>query len=230
MSVWYVSENLSAGINMEPDDDEEQYIDIPFVGRSASLNSLSKAWSNHRLIGVYGLRAIGKSRLVQEFFKNITSHAFEDTREVIVDMRYTADPHSLHLNLCASLEVEPVEEMDESRFSHMWKRQIREIILQRNEVLHLLLFDNAEDVMDGSMKDEFLELVSAFLVTLKNVKLFITSTTKAMFARIQRTYFTHELGPMPDHEASELLEKAAPNVDFGEFRDAVVRLSEGRTL
>ena len=82
--------------------------------------------------------------------------------------------------------------------------------------------------MEGPLKDEFLELVSTYLVTLRNVKQFITSTTKAMFARIQSAYFAHELKPMPTHEASELLDKVTPGVDFGEYKEAIVRLCEGK--
>ena len=220
---------------MEPSDEEEFAIETPFVGRTAYLNKLNNAW-NKRIIGLYGLRAIGKSRTVKEFFKRKTKRkdndesltTFSEFKEIIVDMRNMRDSASLHINLCVSLEIEPVDNVDENKYKNEWKRQIKETILNRAEVLHLILFDNAEDVMDGPLKDEFLELVSTYLVTLKNVKQFITSTTKAMFARIRSAYFTDELKPMLPYEASELLDKVTPGVNFGEYKDVIVRLSEGK--
>ena len=222
---------------MKSDDEVELIVETPFVGRTACLNILDKAWDKHRIIGVYGLRAVGKSRTVREFFKkkvhltdvdDDTLNAFKEVKDIVVDMRCMRDSASLHMNLCASLKIEPIDEVGETRYKHKWKRQIRETISSQNDCLHLLLFDNADDILDGILKDEFLELVSSYLVTLKNVKQFITSTIKVMpLARIQRTYFTHELGPMVEYEASELLDKVAPNVVFGEYKDAIVRLSEG---
>ena len=35
---------------------------------------------------------------------------------------------------------------------------------------------------------------------------------------------------MPDYEASQLLDEVAPDVDLGEFKDAIVKLSEGRKI
>ena len=219
---------------MEPSDEEEFVIETPFVGRTTYLNKLNNAW-NKRIIGLYGLRAIGKSRTVKEFFKRKIKRTcddeslqnFTEIKEVIVDMKNMQDSASLHINLCVSLEIKPVDNVDENRYRKEWKRQIKETILNRAEVLHLILFDNAEDVMDGSLKDEFLELVSTYLVSLKNVKQFITSTTKAMFARLQSAYFTDELKPLPQYEASELLDKVTPGVNFGRYKEAIVRLSEG---
>ena len=220
---------------MDPLDEEEFGVETPFVGRTACLNKLNNAW-NKRIIGLYGLRAIGKSRTVKEFFKekirqnddDESLEAFSDIKEIIVDMRSMQNSASLHINLCVSLEIEPVENVDENKYKKEWKWQIKNTLSSRSDILHLILFDNAEDVMEGPLKDEFLELVSTYLVTLRNVKQFITSTTKAMFARIQSAYFAHELKPMPTHEASELLDKVTPGVDFGEYKEAIVRLCEGK--
>lgn len=222
---------------MELSAEEEFGIETPFVGRTAYLNKLNNAW-HKQIIGLYGLRAIGKSRTIKEFFKGKTKRKHDDEnlktfsgmKEIIVDMRNMRDSVSLHINLCVTLEIEPVDNADENKYKKEWKRQIKETILSKAEVLHLILFDNAEDVMDGPLKDEFLELVSTYLITLKNVKQFITSTTKAMFARIQSAYFTDELKPMPPYEASELLDKVTPGVNLGEYKEAIVRLCEGLPL
>ena len=221
---------------METSDEKDIVLETPFVGRTACLNLLNNAWDK-RIIGLYGLRAIGKSRMVKEFFKNETLQAnddnerlqtFEARKEIIVDTRNMLDSASLHINLCASLEIEPIDEVDECKYKHMWKRQIMETISKRTNVLHLILFDNAEDVMDGPLKDEFLELVSTYLVTLENVKQFITSTTKVTFARIHKVYFSHELGPLPTHEASELLDTVTQGLNLREYKEGIVKLSEGK--
>ena len=219
---------------MEPLDEKEFSTETPFVGRKACLNKLNNAWNKH-IIGLYGLRAIGKSRTIRTFLKQKIRKkdddeclkGFSEIKEVIIDMRSMGDPSSLHINLCVSLEIEPVENVDENEYKKEWKRQVKNTLSSRPDILHLIIFDNAEDVMEGPLKDEFLELVSTYLVTLRNVKQFITSTTKAMFARIKSAYFVHELKPMPVHEASELLDKVTTGVDFGEYKEAIVRLSEG---
>ena len=224
---------------MNSDNEQEDLIETIFVGRSACLKILEKAWTCHRIFGVYGLRAIGKSRTVKEFFKVKTrltcnkikiGTKFVETKEIIVEMRYMTDPHSLYINLCTLLAIEPIVEMDKAKFRHKWKRQISDTISKRSDCLYLILFDNAEDAMDGPIKNELSELVSCYFLTLENIRIFITSTTKAMFSRFQKTYFTYELGPMPNHEASELLEKVASDVDFGEFKDSIVRLCEGKII
>lgn len=62
---------------MDSEEDEEDIIvDVPFVGRTAYLNLLAKAWEKHRIIGIYGLRAIGKSRTVKEFLKKKSARAY----------------------------------------------------------------------------------------------------------------------------------------------------------
>ena len=173
--------------NMKSADEENDITEPPFVGRTTCFHSLAKAWTKYRIFGVYGLRAVGKSRTVKEFFKKkvlvTKDEVFEQTKELIVDMRSMADTRSLYMNLCAHLEIEPMQERHGSRCRQEWKRQITETISKRSKVLYLILFDNMEDIMEGPMKDEFLELVSSYLVTLYNMKTFITSTTKAMFTR-----------------------------------------------
>ena len=222
---------------MEHSDELECVIETPFVGRTACLNKLNNVW-NKRIFGLYGLRAIGKSRTVKEFLRNKTLKAnddknnerlqnFDERKQIIIDMRYMRDSASLHMNLSASLEIEPIHEIDENKYKITWKRQIMETISRRKDTLHLILFDNAEDVIEGPLKDEFLELVTTYLATLDNVKQFITSTTKMMFARMNRAYFAYELGPMPAHEASKLLDTVTQDVNLREYKDAIVRLSEG---
>ena len=108
---------------MDPLVEEEFGIETPFVGRTACLNKLNNAW-NKRIIGLYGLRAIGKSRTVRQFFKekirkkvdDESLEAFSDIKEIIVDMRSMQDSASLHINLCASLEIEPVENVNENKY------------------------------------------------------------------------------------------------------------------
>ena len=53
---------------MEPLEEKEFSTETPFVGRKACLNKLNNAWNKH-IIGLYGLRAIGKSRTIRTFLK-----------------------------------------------------------------------------------------------------------------------------------------------------------------
>ena len=56
--------------------DDGDQIESAFVGRHKYLQQLKQAWSRNRIFGVFGVRAVGKSRLVQDFLE----HKLTDTR------------------------------------------------------------------------------------------------------------------------------------------------------
>lgn len=219
--------------------------DVPFVGRRPYFRQLEDILTLKKIIGVYGLRSVGKSRFVKTFihqqmasfakeeYKSLdevaySSRPFDCQLSVVADLYLHKDTHSLYAFMCSTLGVVPE---NDATSGNRWKMHIKEVLASNQRRRVFLVFDNAEDVVESNtMFEELMSLITILVKHCRTVKIFITGTTLVNFARFGKIYYTLELPPLTETEASQLLDFAAPGVQFGLEKKTLVDLSEGIPL
>ncbi|KAL4235350.1 hypothetical protein ACF0H5_006985 [Mactra antiquata] len=193
-----------------------------FVGRLHDFQTLDKYWSGNRLFGIYGIRAVGKSRFVEEYLKT------KECGVTNVDLVGTQQTNSAYTILCAALHIEPSNDADDGQ---IWIAPLLEHLNDCSEEKPtVIVFDNAEDIIEGPTKDSFMSMISEVVKNCEKVKIFITSTTRVLFTQLGKVYTSQKLEPLSQADTEELLKFAAPNVDFGPYRNVIIELSEGLPL
>ena len=211
-----------------------------FVGRNAELRKLHTAWESHSVFGVFGIRSIGKSRLVSEFLlqKRTLSGEQDDSDQehgnsiqvYKSDLRRYTDINSVYSNLCALLFIKPEPEatLTDSWINHIVKVLNRKS--ERSRSIAVLFFDNAENLIESKDGDPFLRFIVALIRRCPEVKTLLTSTTRIQFAQDGRVFFSHNLSALTPTESLELLTAIAPSVALYEYKDPILKLSEGLPL
>ena len=211
-----------------------------FIGRRDELKKLNQGWAKYAVFCIFGIRSVGKSKLVSEFLQIQANklNKVDESENVThpgrllfhLDLRVNPDLQSLYSNLCAWLQVLPQHDATKSG---VWSAHIiREFCKNQRykETNFVLFFDNAESIIEGQESDEFLSFIVSLIRKCKNVKTFLTSTTKVQFAQDGRAVFSHDLLPMSRTDSLSLLTSVAPCVDLRECKDAIIKLSEGIPL
>ena len=215
---------------------EEDAIDFdpPFVGREAELKRLEAAWKRHAIFGIFGVRAVGKSRFVKQFLKrNGSNYGLKTNVNMIkinLKMFETTIGTLIHL-IYSSLGIMP----DKDAINNgKWKEHlVSEVVKKLTDLQCLLLwFDNAEDALDldRQVHDQLLSLCVTLVQHCRGIKIIITSTTKFLFTQIRNAYFQLELNPLTQSEVIQLLKQVSPDVEFGEFAGPIAEQCEGLPL
>lgn len=216
-------------ITTETDEfDADIGVEANFVGRADDIQKLNENFNRHRIFGIFGLRSVGKSRLVREYIKK---HVKQERQVIIVDCREIVDIASLYTSLCVNLQVEP---NPNDVAAGEWVKTIVNVVHCNENNSFLFLFDNTEDYQDNNvlMRDSFLTLCTTLVRRCFNVKIFITSTTRVQFSQLHRVYYSHELLPLKRSDALELLQSELEGcgVKLGEYSRAIIQLSQGLPL
>jgi hypothetical protein len=191
-----------------------------FIGRIKDLEELDLQWKKCKIFGIYGIRAVGKSRLVRQFLKE------KGIAPLYLDISTIHDVGSLASAVCACLGLQPEEDGTDPP---IWIQQVTKE-LARNKDKTVLLFDNVEDAVEGDFKDTILLLFASIARRCSAVKVMITSDTRLLFIQLGKVYYMHELQPLDESQSLQLLHSVAPNVDLSYFGSAIAKLSEGLPL
>ncbi|XP_041351360.1 uncharacterized protein LOC121370288 [Gigantopelta aegis] len=201
-------------------------VDQPFIGRADFLNSLCSAWMRNRVFGIFGQKSVGKSRTVKEFLKRLQSDVGDDgsLRIISVDLQGVTSMETLRLKILLPLGFinEVWNDADD------WVLQMYDKINTDTRHAYILSFDNAEDCLNSTVKDEFISTCSTIISTCQNTRIIFSSTTK--IARGFPFFFWQELPPMNTTDGSQLIKSIAPFVDFGEYLEKIVELCCGLPL
>ena len=201
-----------------------------FVGREECLQYLTNAWNVFRIIGVFGLKGIGKSRTVKELIKRkpFAIQTLENLNgsieNIVLDLTHVSEQETLCNKLCSALKCDLNRK---ERETNLWINRVCELLSDKLDRLYVILFDNAENVIDSPSGQELLKLVTSHLSMLTNVKIFITSTTQIDLDQCCESFLKFELEPLHPTEVSTLLDLVAPHVKFGDYKDTIIKLCEG---
>jgi hypothetical protein len=164
---------------------------------------------------------------VKEYLKRFKP---DGVKVIHIDIKLMPNIVSLYSNICAALELL----FDQaSTGSDQW---IHNIVLFLNSVPRnefLFFFDNTEDYQDTkslNICSSFLRLCTSIVEKCQNVQIFITSTTQVQFSKLGRVYCSHELVPLNETEARQLLKKVTSEIDLEDYESALITLSEGLPL
>jgi AAA+ ATPase superfamily predicted ATPase len=174
-------------------------LETNFIGRESDLQAISKAWNYQRIFGIFGIRSVGKSRLVQEFL----SRYITDVIILQVDLKQFANISALYSYLCIQLGIRTEYNAHES---DRWVLLIVKELMHRNGENFVIVFDNTEDfqeVTSTAARDMFLSLSWNIIKRCINVKVIITSTTNVKFT--EKTFFSYTLEPLSLIDSSTLL-------------------------
>ncbi|XP_053396231.1 uncharacterized protein LOC123550891 isoform X2 [Mercenaria mercenaria] len=208
-------------------DDFDVDIEADFIGREADLKKLYIAWGEHRAFGIFGLRSVGKSRLMKEF---LTRYKSREDVIVNVDVKPLSNISSLYSHICIKLGIETEATAHES---DRWIHHIVKDLVKRSDESFILVFDNTEDYIEfkgTATRDSFLSLCAHVIKRCSNVKIILTSTTRVQFAQLGNAYFSCKVLPLKRSETRRLLRSVTLGTDLGDYEDSIVTLSEGLPL
>ncbi|XP_052238061.1 uncharacterized protein LOC127849498 [Dreissena polymorpha] len=203
----------------------ETYFQARFVGRKHELRDLKEAWNKmQRLFGIFGIRSVGTSRLAKEFLASVSDQYDE---LVYVNLQETSDLAAMYIYIRAQLAVSMESNSNDVK---SWERMLVCAISTR-KLQYVFFFDNGEYFLDKETETcDHLQNLFIALLKVDNIKVVLTSTTKFQLASMWRINHVCELPPLKPTESSELLRAEAPGVDYGEYLDPIVELSEGLPL
>ncbi|XP_041354151.1 uncharacterized protein LOC121371984 [Gigantopelta aegis] len=212
---------------MEDDlDFDHDDFEHPFIGRAGFLNSIRSSWMRNRVFGIFGQKSVGKSRTVKEFLKRLQSDVGDDgsLRIISVDLQGVTSMETLRLKILLLLGFinEVWNDADD------WVLQMCDKMNTDIHHAYILSFDNAEDCLNSTLKDEFISTCSIIIWTCQNTRIMFSSTTK--IACGFPFFFWQELPPMDTIDGSQLIKSIAPDVDFGEYLEKIVKLCCGLPL
>ncbi|XP_041351350.1 uncharacterized protein LOC121370281 [Gigantopelta aegis] len=211
---------------MEVDHDFDlEDVEHLFIGRADFLDSLRSAWRKYRVFGIFGQKSVGKSRTVKEFLKRLQSDVGDDSslRIISVDLQGVTSMETLRLKILLPLGF--INEVWNN--AHDWVLQMCDKMNADTRHAYILSFDNAEDCLNSTLKDEFISTCSTIIWTCQNTRI-IFSTTKIV--RGFPFFYCQELPPMNTADGSKLIKSIAPDVDFGEYLEKIVELCCGLPL
>ncbi|XP_060594578.1 uncharacterized protein LOC132748924 isoform X2 [Ruditapes philippinarum] len=212
---------------MEIDSKEDEFlthVETEFIGREFDMQAIAKAWKYHRILGLFGLRSVGKSRLVHVFL----SRYITDVTLLDIDLKQFGNISALYSYFCIQLGTRVVYDAHKSDW---WIQHIVKELIHKNDKDFVIVFDNTEDfqeVKGTTARDLFLSLSWNIIKRCNNVKVIITSTTSVKF--VAKTFFSYTLEPLTFTDSCHLLRSVAPDINFGEYEDAIVTLSDGLPL
>ena len=201
-------------------------LESPFIGRSLYFEDLLERWEELRCVGVYGMRSVGKSRFVKQLLNLVSKHLNEDDYITTwIDVRNLQSLRQIYLILSEKWNI-PIMD-DENDFRRAVLARISEV----KQNLWIIL-DNAEDVIDSDLNNDFIALCKQITNQNVKVKIIITSTSHLSCNTFYpgMGYYDIELSPMSILESKELLQKSAPSVDYGIYLDKIAELCEGLPL
>ncbi|KAH3739826.1 hypothetical protein DPMN_046516 [Dreissena polymorpha] len=195
-----------------------------FVGRQDELRDLQSSWSTKRMFGIFGMRSVGTSRLAKEFLASVSESL---DKGIYIDLEATSDITTMFTNICARLGIPTGAHSGEP---NLWENKMFEE-LTTNKTKYVFFFDNAEHFLDlESQTRDLIQNLFINLLSLDNVHVILTSTTKFQLASMWRIYHICEVRPLNRSESAELIMSEAKGVDFAEYIDPRVELSEGLPL
>lgn len=221
------SDNVQDNFSLNGDFHVQNNFEPDFVGRENDLEKLHKESEVCRIIGIFGIKSVGKSRLVKEYLNRFKPGG---VKVIHIDIKLMPDIVSLYRNICAALEL--LFDQD-STGSDQW---IHDIVLFLNSAAgneFLFFFDHSENYQNTENQNicsSFLRLCTTMVEKCRNVQIFITSTTQVRFSKLGRVYYGHELLPLNETEARQLLENVTSEIDLGDYESALITLSEGLPL
>ncbi|XP_060085807.1 uncharacterized protein LOC132565194 [Ylistrum balloti] len=203
---------------------------MELIGRVNELEELQKEFNSKNVFAIYGLRSVGKSRLVETFLHQISWSSIR------IDMRNMKSMRPVYMSLIERLMQDSISVKGfpgkPDILTEDWLTCIQRIVNEGMVKPTNIVLDNAEDVIETEeLAKEFCQLCQALTATNRNIKVFITSTTEITFeVNSMISLFPLHLKPLDDESSSQLLTSYAPSVNFGSNMATIIELCEGLPL
>ena len=193
-----------------------------FIGRDDVLGEMVTAWPDTQIYGIYGTRSIGKSRLVFQFLRKIEGNEESSLRHLWIDLKQCRQMKDVFWPILNEFRL------SDQGYNAMLLAEKVATELVSTEQSYILVFDNAEDVLDGGMEDEFMKVCDILLGN-KGIKIIVTSTTRMDIGQFPQSY-QKSLPLLSTTESMRLLETSAPSVEFGDYKEEIAKRCGGLPL
>ncbi|XP_067675013.1 uncharacterized protein [Haliotis asinina] len=202
----------------------------PFVGREDSLQQLWGLWSRYRIIGVFGMRSVGKSRTVEEFINRMKlEHPCSDSvHHILIDLNAVSSLQRFIFQVKTAfgffddVQIDEVEQLVGNILSKMESTP---------SIFYVVNFDNAEDMIESEVKADFVLTCGTLIERCMNLKIVFTSTAKVTFPRYASIYCWMDLPPLSHDDGVALLSLITPSVQYDQgVIDKIVELCMGLPL
>lgn len=184
----------------------------PFIGRKQFLKTLADNWIFYRIFGVYGTRSVGKSRTIKEFLRDLQRQKGSPNLKIIdVDLKMIKTVGQLKLVLLSSCGLFPDDLSTDSHGDFLG--HISTYFQNNQSKQCILLFDNAEDFVEGNFCSVFLSTCEYLIKSCPNLNIVITSTSQVNFSQIRRAYFSIEMPGMSPEDGLMLLYRISSTIN-----------------
>ena len=157
---------------------------------------------------------------------SIDSETKVPVKLIYVDLRKFKEFTTFSSNVCAQLGTESA-----AKTVLEFLINLRTVLNESPEHLHVFLFDNSEDAVEGKLDFPLLDISTNLVQKNKHVRVILTATTNARFAQMGKIYQAFELEPMTDVEGSKLLRSLVKHsVEFAETFERIITLCAGLPL
>ncbi|XP_046353904.2 uncharacterized protein LOC124133528 [Haliotis rufescens] len=202
----------------------------PFVGREDFLQEFWSLWSRYRIIGVFGMRSVGKSRTVEEFIHRMKSeHPLSDSvHHILIDLNAVRSLQRFIFQVRTAFGFFDDDQIDEV------EKLVGNILSKMEStpsVFYVVNFDNAEDVIESEVKADFVLTCGMLMERCMSLKIVFTSTAKVTFPRHASMYCWMDLPPLSHGDGVALLHSVTPSVHYDQgMIDKIVELCMGLPL
>ena len=157
---------------------------------------------------------------------SIDSETKVPVKLIYVDLRKFKEFTTFTSNVCAQLGTESA-----AKTVLEFLVNLKTVLNESPEHLHVFLFDNSEDAVEGKLDFPLLDISTNLVQKNKNVRVILTATTNARFAQMGKIYQAFELEPMTDVEGSKLLRNLVKHsVEFADTFERIITLCAGLPL
>ncbi|KAK3097977.1 hypothetical protein FSP39_015015 [Pinctada imbricata] len=193
-----------------------------FVGRENIVEEIIEKWPYIQLFEIYGIRSVGKSRLANHLLKQLQELKLMTSNAVWVDLKNCVQIKDAFWPILMRLEL-----VDQGYNAKFLAEKVKSKV-QSSPSSFVIVFDNAEDILDNGLEDVFVS-ICAIMLENKQIKIIVTSTTYLNFEETSAKYRI-DLPFLTEAEALELMKSAAPSVDFGPYAKDIVSSCTGLPL
>ncbi|XP_033741179.1 uncharacterized protein LOC117327995 [Pecten maximus] len=193
------------------------------IGREECLLQFEEAWDSHKVMGVFGLKSVGKSSTALELTRRFQERTI-NTSKVVVRLLPKAKPmFQLYRRILCELHM-----YDEMRGNmNQAASLITDFIHNLNHEM-ILIIDNCENVIESDEYMYFINFIQRLTQTSEHVHIILTSCVAIPEAERHLGFF-HELLPLNEEESFIFLCEIAPEESRANLRK-IAALCEGLPL
>ncbi|XP_060077469.1 uncharacterized protein LOC132557023 [Ylistrum balloti] len=198
-------------------------ISHPFVGREEFLLLFEEAWDDHKFMGIFGLKSVGKSRTALELTRRFQERTMNTSKVIVRQLPKVRPMFHLYRRVLSELKMYDSLRGNMNQAASLIAEFIRDLDHEM-----VMIIDNCEKVIES---DEYAAFINFILtLTQKSVHLHIIVTSYVDIPEAERHLgFFRDLSPFNKDESFIFLYHIVPEESAANLRK-MAALCEGLPL